>query len=56
MKEQSKNPIPVLKSELTHHWQERLKGSNLVEMVMKYKDADYFNRSDPDLDLSLIHI
>lgn len=50
MKEQSKNPIPVLKSELTHHWQERLKGSNLVEMVMKYKDADYFNRSDPDLD------
>lgn len=50
MKEQSKNPIPVLKSELTHHWQERLKDSNLVEMVMKYKDADYFNRSDPDLD------
>lgn len=50
MKEQSKNPIPVLKSELTHHWQERLKGSNIVEMVMKYKDADYFNHSDPDLD------
>lgn len=51
MSEEKKNqPTPVLKSELTHHWQERLNGNNLEEMVMRYKDADYFMRNDPDLD------
>lgn len=47
---ENKAPIPVLKSELTHHWQERLNGNNLEEMVMRYKDADYFKREDPDMD------
>lgn len=45
-----KHPIPVTRSQLTHHWQERLNGNNLAQMIMRYKDADYFKRSDPDLD------
>lgn len=42
--------VAVTKSQLTHHWQERLNGNNLTEMVMRYKDADYFRRKDPTLD------
>lgn len=48
--EEKKHPIPVTKSQLTHHWQQRLNGNNLTEMKMRYKDADYFLRHDPDLD------
>lgn len=40
----------ITKSQLTHHWQERLNGNNLTEMVMRYKDADYFKRHDPHMD------
>lgn len=50
MKKEFHSEIPVTKSQLTHHWQERLNGNNLTEMVMTYKDADYFKRQDPDMD------
>lgn len=45
-----KKIVPITRSQLTHHWQERLNGNNLAEMVMRYKDADYFKRSDSTLD------
>ena len=47
---QKKADIKVTKSQLTHHWQERLNGNNLAEMRMCLKGADYFNRHDPDMD------
>lgn len=50
MSNQAKHPIPVTKSALTHHWQQRLNGNNLTEMKMYLKDADYFLRNDPDMD------
>lgn len=50
MKVTQGTPIPVTKSDLTHHWQERLNGHNLTEITMKYKDADYFMENDPNKD------
>ena len=46
----AEHPIPVTRSELFHHWQQRLNGNNLTELKVHYKDADYFGEEDPDLD------
>lgn len=45
-----KQPIPITKSDLYQHWKERLKGNNLEELTVRYKDADYFENEDPNLD------
>jgi glucose-6-phosphate isomerase len=50
MKDNGQYPIPVSKSDLTHHWKQRLTGTNLTELKVHYKDAPYFKRTDPDLD------
>lgn len=50
METNRKPPISVTKSQLTHHWQDRLKGNNVSEKVVRYKDTDYFRRKDPNLD------
>lgn len=42
--------ITITKSQLTHHWKERLKGNNLGELKVTYADADYFEELDPHLD------
>ena len=45
-----KRSIPVTRSELFHHWQQRLNGKNLSEIKVRYRDADYFQQEDPSLD------
>lgn len=43
-------PIPVTKSDLYQHWKERMTGNNLHEITVRYKDTDYFEQEDKNLD------
>lgn len=42
--------IPITKSQLKHHWKQRLQGNNLGELKVRYRDADYFEEQNADLD------
>lgn len=50
MTQHDKTPIPVTKSDLYQHWQEQMHGSDLAQLRVHYKDADYFEKEDPALD------
>lgn len=48
--EEQQKSIPITKSDLSHHWQQRLTGTNLPETIVRYKDASYFENPDAGLD------
>ncbi|WP_304684396.1 glucose-6-phosphate isomerase family protein [Ileibacterium valens] len=47
---QAEHKIPVIKAQLHQHWQQRMEGDNLTNKIVRIKDADYFDTTDPNLD------